>query len=638
MCYKCLALSLALLAKGLVSSCSWAEAPAVPTVPGVQARIAVFEVLTADTTETALIDSSAADLVFDRETTLRAGNFVLHLTVSRADAERVRMSYELFVSGPLPDNRSDDVIVEYDAPLVIESVRGKGKSAYRALVFPHRAMVQPSASLPVSDTMAREILPTPYYYFYLTPGEIPRLHFLPLRDALSAEFEHLRDTLAFTAPGRVYFYLVESPTDDIPLDPRFGFAVDPARNRAVALYDPRASGVDVAAMLLVNLYRWWGYAPELLAVGLAGYNSFADHDVLADRARRRSIPLDSVVRTLDFKRCDPHVASHKAASFVHWLAQTYGWPSLRDLYSRSTDLSLRRAVWAVYGKTLGELEQEWLAYLKNRKFTREELVYFAERARCYRRYEEYLSLLQEAAKTGDSVDVRLIAKIGVVQAHLGRWQDAAATFGDLVRAHPDTATYRWLFAEALQAAGDHAGTVRELVALQRLAPDDPRPYMRLADMQYEQRRRDSAAVLWQRGLDIAKGNRLTIELLLRLARYEAGQRGGNDSAAQLFDRVRWMADEAIGVDPGGPDGWIFGGEALLGLDSLHAAIAYFQTAQYLADAPVDLGRIHLDLGACYDRAGRRVDAITEYERVLAIPATAPDRRWARYYINNVYRY
>jgi tetratricopeptide (TPR) repeat protein len=405
-----------------------------------------------------------------------------------------------------------------------------------------------------------------------------------------------------------------------------------------ALYDRRASGVDVAAMLLVNLYRWWGYAPDLLAVGLAGFNSFGDHDVLADRAQGRSIPLDSVVRTLDFKRQDPRAAAHHAASFVRWLMRQYGDRSFRDLYDKSTDLSLRRAMWSVYGKTLGELEQEWLAYLKKRQFTRDELQYFAERARFHRRYEEYVSLLQETAHCVDTVDERLTANIGIAQAHLGRWRDAVGTFRDLVRVRPDTAMYRWLLAEALSADGDQAGAAGELGELQRRAPNDPRPFLRLGDAQYEQRRRDSAAVLWRRGLDVAKGNRMTLELLLRLAHYEAGRRGGPDAALPLLASARQMADQAIGVDPSGPDGWIFGGEALLGLDSLETAIAYLQTAAYLADAPIDLGRIHLGLGACYDRDGNRRDAVAQYEQVLALPATASDRRWAQYYINKVYRY
>ncbi|MEW5702216.1 MAG: tetratricopeptide repeat protein [Candidatus Zixiibacteriota bacterium] len=621
--------------------CATPSAAQTSTAEGIsrlQVRIAVLEILTADTTESALVDSLTADVSYDRETTLRVGNFVLYLTVSPQDAGHCRMQYTLFVPGPLPDNRSEDVTVEYDAPVLVDAIRGKGKSTYRAMIFPHRVVIPPSSAPPLDDTTARVVMPAPDYYFYLPPGEIPQLHFLPLRDALVGEFEHVRDTFAFTAPGRVHFYLVESSTEDFPLDPRWRYGVDPARNRIAALYDKRASGVDVSAMLLLNLYRWWGYAPELLAVGVAGFATFADHDVLADRARHTAIPLDSIVRTLDFKRCDPRVAAHQAASFVRWLIHEYGRERFRDLYDRSTDLSLRRAAWAVYGKTLGELEAQWLAYLGQRRFTRDEIDFFAERARYYRRYEEYVSLLREAVAADSTLDAGLVTNLGLAQAHIGRWADAASAFAGLIRSYPDTAAYHWLSAEALWAQGNTVGCVGELTALQRLSPDDPRPWLRLGDMQYEVRRRDSAAVLWGRAFDHVRGTRTAIELLLRLGRYQDGQPGGSDSAAQLFSRALRMATEGISVDPNAADGWILGGEALLGVDSLNAAITYFRTADYLSDAAIDYGRIHLGLGACHDRAGRRREAVAEYESVIGGPSAAPDRRWAKYYINKPYRY
>ena len=147
---------------------------------------------------------------------------------------------------------------------------------------------------------------------------------------------------------------------------------------------------------MVGLYRWWGYAPDLLVVGLAGLLTFADHDVLSDRKAGHAIPLDSLVRTLDFKRHDPDVASHHAASFVRWLVRSHGIASFHDLYDRATDLSLRRAFWSVYGKTLAELEQDWLAHLNKRTFTAKELFDAAMRAKYYQRYGECLALLQQA--------------------------------------------------------------------------------------------------------------------------------------------------------------------------------------------------------------------------------------------------
>ncbi|MBI3871455.1 MAG: hypothetical protein HY304_00055 [candidate division Zixibacteria bacterium] len=614
-----------------------ARAAEADSIPGVQIRIAVFEVLDADPPQTQLIDSLASDVRFGQETTLRAGNFVLYVTATPSQPGSVHLSYGMFTGGAAPDTRFDNASVEFDTPFVVENIHGKGKSNFRALIFAHATDVHPTPGPHPADTTGWNVTASEYYFFYLPAGPLPEFRFLPYRQLLDGEWGKIKDSFNFSAPGRVNYYVVEGSSDDFPFDPRFQFGVDPARNRVAACFDRKARGIDARATIMVGLYRWWGYAPDLLVVGAAGLLTFADYDVKRDREAGHAIPLDSLVRTLDFKRHDARIASHHAASFVRWLLRTRGFAAFHELYDKSTDLSLQRAFWAVYGKTLRELEQEWLGYLKGRTFTAQEIFDYAERARYYGRYDERLALLHQAVSVAGHLVPDYHLALGQAQAQLGLWDSAAATFRQLLDLAPANPTYQWSRAEALWAAGDTLGAVSAYEWSRYLDADDPRPFLRLGDWQYRQRRIDSAASLWWHGLKLAKGPRMANELLLRLGRYERSHRNGSDTARALFAQAWRQAEEMIDNSPGDPEPWMMAGEAMLGLDSTGAALERFQAAAYYAQDPFSAGRIACDIGFCYDRMGRRTDAVQQYESVLASLATDADKHTARYYVNNVYR-
>lgn len=82
------------------------------------------------------------------------------------------------------------------------------------------------------------------------------------------------------------------------------------------------------------------------------------------------VPLNELVD--DFYHAQHEASYSQAAGFVTYLIDTYGWPTFRAFYSdvtpddapsltESLDLNLQ----AYYGKTLTEVETEWLAYLES---------------------------------------------------------------------------------------------------------------------------------------------------------------------------------------------------------------------------------------------------------------------------------
>jgi tetratricopeptide (TPR) repeat protein len=605
-------------------------------VPGLRITLMLREVAATEPPESAIVDSVTALIPYDREVAMRIGNISVYLTAEPASESTVRLQYGLFSTGPVPDQHVDEVYVEYDIPVIVDYIKGKGKSHYRVNIVPRLSDQRLHRIALPTEENPWHLIPSAYYHFHVPPQSRAMYHFPELRNALEFEYEAVRDSFGFDLPGKMHYYFVDGECADVVLDPRFDFGVDPSRNRIVARYDRQFTGVDVQAALLLGLYRWWGYAPEFLALGASGYASLADYDVLKDRASGDAIPLDSLVQTLAFKRQPFPASYHHAASFVRWLIAEYGHDSFRELYGKSTDESIERAFWSVYDKTIGELEEDWLAYLKHREFSAKELYDHAQRAAAYHLYDRHYELLLRAAKTPGAPATQISRELGLAAGQLGLWDDAVQHLRRYADENPGDASALSLLSEAQWAQGDTNACNYTLLRQAELAPDDPRPYVLLGDLQQAWRRGDSAAALWRLGLKKSGGEGpIALELLLRLGRFERRHRHP-DSATALFAAGMTQVTRLLSQPTPSSMAVIRVGETLMELDSIATALPYLQLAAYITDAPQELGRALLDLGRCHDLAGRRDEAVETYQLLFEIPATQYDRSAAHRLINHLY--
>jgi tetratricopeptide (TPR) repeat protein len=606
---------------------------------GVRLNITMRELLQSEPPETTIVDTLGVSVAFEHETTLRIGSTVIYITAqpaARADGPpSVHLTYSLFVTGPIPEQRTDAALVEYGTPLVVDGLRGKGKSVYRVLIVPHPASA-PAGALLNSDSARQEAIPSLYHLFHVNSRSRAAFHFLELSKSLDIEFGSIRDSFGITEPGRIDYRFFEGPCSDMPFDPRYDFAVDPSRNRVVARYDREYSGVDAEASALLTLYRSWGYAPDFLALGAAACLAPADFEVINDRDSGHAIPLDSLAQTFVFKRQPFPASLHHAASFIRWLISSRGIAKFHDAYSRATDLSLERALWSVYGKTLKELETEWLAYLKKRRFSPAELYRWAMRAAGYHRYHEHYNLLLHAITGADSIPADIYEKMGRAAGQLGRWPETVKYFLASFKLRPNDPAAVSLLAEALWANGQSSDAEYHLKRLLSLDSTTARAYLLLGDIQKLKQRADSAAALWRRGLAVPDPGPVAVDLLIRLGDYE--RRRLPDSSRMHLQRAMAHADRFLATSREDILSLVRYGEALLATDSSDQALAYFRFAAYANDSPREAGRIYVGMGQCHDLAGRRQEAVETYRSVFQMPSAYFDVETAQYYINHIYKH
>jgi tetratricopeptide (TPR) repeat protein len=192
-----------------------------------------------------------------------------------------------------------------------------------------------------------------------------------------------------------------------------------------------------------------------------------------------------------------------------------------------------------------------------------------------------------------------------------------------------------LLAEALWANGQVPDAEYNLRRLVSIDSANASAYLLLGDIQQLQRRSDSAAAFWSKGLTDPKPGPIAIDLLIRLGNRER-HRSPDSSRAHLA-RARNYADRLLLSSRAQSMTMIRYGEALMATDSTELALSYFRFAAYVADSPQELGRIYLGIGQCQDLARRRQEAIKAYEYVFKIPATYYDSETAKYYVNHVYK-
>lgn len=119
---------------------------------GIMLDVIVHEILDAEPPESAVIDSVSYPVYFGQTTTMRAGNFVLDATVSQAGGGKIKLAAALYVTGPLPGNRSDEAELAPGEMLVINDIRGKGKSSYGARLVPRPADLPDDPQSKIDDT------------------------------------------------------------------------------------------------------------------------------------------------------------------------------------------------------------------------------------------------------------------------------------------------------------------------------------------------------------------------------------------------------------------------------------------------------------------------------------------------------
>lgn len=613
----------------------------LPTIAGAEAGIAleirVKEFLPANPPVSAWVDSNTVLLPVGQEVYALQGNFGINLTVLSFDSLVVELQYRLATLGANVRQRSRLVSVELGIPVVIDSIPGKGKSYYRALLTPRPAKINRTCLEQVGEPGSWPYDPSAHFDFYYVKNSLADAHWNGLRDFLEQEYETMRKVFGFEFPGKVHFYFCSCRPELVDFEPRLLFGVDPSRQAGWAVYNKQANGIDPLVTNLLKFYRWWGFAPRFLAWGAAGYTDFADFYAVRYLRAGTLIPLDSLLVSADFRSHDPVEAYFTAASFVHYLIDSVGVVAFHDLYERSTDLSIKAAFLAVTGKTINAWEKLWREYLTTREIRYPELVFHAHRAQAIQRMDEHLEYLELGiADLGDSLSVSLSLELAMAYYAQGRYGDAYQWYQALIKAEPENESFRQFAGNVAAILGRLDEAEQHLTAALKLDSTYAPPWLSLGELMEHRGRADSAETLWLTGLKRGESIPIRTEILIHLAHRDR-LRYRPEQAQERLALAYNATNRLLRQYPDHPRYLLRIAEVLIEMKKPDTALMYLEAAEFFETRAYYQARISLSVGKAHDLAGRRKDAVNNYERVFEVAAGYLTRWEAKEYINKIYR-
>lgn len=559
--------------------------------------------------------------------------------VLEIDSNSVSLQLHAVTFGPPNNNYAKQLRVQFEAPAYSGRIIGKNGASYRLALIPLQPMEIDTSGCAYRHTGSNEFFgePSAHTDVYYIQGSLAHFHWSLIRGLFEDAYDRLDQLAKLTLPGKYYLYAIPCEAHSVIWDRRFGTMVDPTRNTASFLYNRDIRAADPISLLLLAIYKHYGYAPAFLAEGFAGYLSPSIVDVRKLLTDRKEPILEPLLSPGSYFAAEPYLADRVAASFVKYLLDTYGIDKLLTAYRHSDDLTLQHTLESVYEKQITELEREWRAFVDTLKISAITLSRYADEAEALNAFERAVAFselaLQQSKTTRDSL--MLLASLASRHFSLGNYRDAVTHQEALLKIDTSRQSTRLVAAAYALMAGENESAHRHLMEARTLGDEDDMLSFNLALYHLANGDKDSARTYFEKTLSLSgkRGAMLETKAMLSELLLASDRAQDREYGRRLL--VDLTTGPAINRSMP-PTIYLWRGIGLLGQKKLDSAHTYLNAALFLEANPFYQGLIHLWLGKLYDARGKRTDAKTEYEMVLSTPSAAYTKNEARRLLESPY--
>ncbi len=565
---------------------------------------------------------------------LLVGNMSVMVIPERLDSIRCQLTVSLSTFGPNPFAKSALYTMELGLPAMVRGVPGKAGAEFRLLLTPLAYTNDFDSTCEYSpyDSTSFKSDPSANFDLYFTPGSLGDAHWNNIKLLLEQEYRKFLKDFDISVAGKEFIYLYPCAASSVPWDKRYGYSIDPSRQVISTVYSHEFISVSPILCNQTKLLRVWGYAPPFLTEGIASYYSFPDYECLVALKNDGLIPLDSLVNTKRYYEASFPLAGAEAGSFCRYLSDTKGISSFRALYERSDDLTIQKAFADVYGKSLNELEGDWIAYLRSLKPRREQ---FEDRAllegglnHVTLKRDILETLLARDTTAADTI--RTLTLLAPVYSELGEYRNALVAFQRLLQLTRKGAAARTnhlqRIADLQLSLGEfdkakstlHELTVADSAMLPVALYQRGRIELLLADTSAARATFDSA-------LKVNQDPSAEAEISLRLGfiRSAPGKYADKLVAVSHFGAARDAANLQLQRFPNSSLDRLRLGLALMGLGEYADAKTNLEEAYFLEFRAQFRGRMLLALGNLSDITGDRKKAREYYQQATKADRSTP---------------
>lgn len=525
--------------------------------------------------------------------------------------------------GPPTYNYSRQYRVEYSLPARLDGIKGKGGVEYSLSIMPlvYHEVDTSGCGVNHRDKEAFKSSPSGYMDLYYAEQTFGDFYWTVVKGIFEDRYRFFKGINNYNLPGKYLIYLCPCPLYSVIWDDRFGMMVDPTRNTVFAVYTKDFNSADPFLVLQASVFKNYGYAPPFLSEGLAGFLSLAEFEMKKIVAQNRNVPLDSLLDTYAYLSLDPAIADRTTASLAKYLINQYQADKYLTMYKKAHDLNLRQVMTEVYGKSIAEIEAEWLSYLDTVSITRQDLLQQADIAEAmfdYSLMKDYsLELLKSSITQGDTLSILP----GLVRASfsLGNYYDAVEYQSVLAEIQSDYSA-NWLALAAYQMMNgmydDAVGSLGRARALDSTS--------QLVDFNLAMHALNTG--------DVENGWQMLAGIILRNTgggpQAEARALYGNqlslsDSEADKALARQYCSEavntfsQSIRMGNASPDAYLWSGIAYLGLGDTGNAWDHLWLARFIDLRPFYEGLANLWLGKVADVMGDHETAEEFYGLVIS---------------------
>ena len=568
--------------------------------------------------------------------------FSTDIEFTEIDTASSRFTVHSVTLGRQARNYSKAFTVQYGLPARLGPIEGKNGAEYLLKVTPLEPVEIDTTGCSLDQNAQGDFIfsPSANLDIYYMKGSLGEAYFNVAKWLLEDTYRRMMELYKFNLPGKYNIYLAPCPLYTINWDKPFGTSSDPTRSTGYCLFSKRFNTLDPFVIAHPAILRNFGYAPIFLTEGLASFLSFPAFDMKKIVAGGRTVPIRDLLDTYKYYTADPQVADRSSASFVRYLVRQYNFGTFKSVYEMADDLNLARTIEETYGKSIEELESEWLHYVDTVRLDRSKIAMHKDIAEAlfnYPRMLEYArALLDESISFGDSLD----AYQSLATAHFlaGDYFNAIEMQKILVDMSGEPKDWMSMAVyEMMNGFYDEARS--NILTARSLDSNDVLIKFNLAlSYQVAGEENQAAEVLTEiiAGDDLAAGaqgeSRVMLAEILRKSDSEEDRR----QAETYFAAARDHFARSVQQQPTIPLFQIWLGQAYLGLNDPTNAYNHLQVASFLETRPFYQGLSLLLLGKTADLLGERETARDFYGQVLAMSSAAYHQEEARKYLDEPY--
>lgn len=620
--------------------CVFAFPSLVIAANGALAEISVFQT-DPESSENILLVSDTVELVEG----VALSSFLMGLSTDvdliAADSQGVMMNIHVITLGPPSNTYSRSFQVEYGLPARLTDIEGKGGARYIFQTKPLGQVDVDTVSCNFNHRRAGDFKfdPSAHMDIYYVPSSFGDFYWSSVKGTLEEGYRLFKARFNLNLPGKYLIYLSPCELNSVMWDTRFGMSVNPSKSTAFAVFAKTFSAVDPFLVNHAASLRTFGYAPPILAEGLAGYFSLPAFDIKKITAEHAEPILPSLLNTHEFISADPHFADRVASSFVHFLIDHYGDDKFFATYKKSDDLNLKNSIEEVYGMSIESIEAEWRNYVDTVSLSLDYMTALTDKAEAGLNYPLMASyaegMLGMATSATDSL--RSLSRVERSAFLVGNYYDAAGAKEAALRIENDARGLMSLGTyQMMNGLYDEAKENLDRAAA--LNPSSQLIKFNLGLWHHVTGDNKQARKYWTDiivnpidGSAQAESRILLGHLLLK-----SRDEGDRAQAITYFTEGVGMFEQTLRQHSASPSTEMWTGIGYAGLGDTENAYNRLSTALFLETRPFHLGFIHLWLGKVADLLGEREVAREYYGQVLAAPSAVYHQTEAKRYLEEAY--